>query len=85
MHQDGSTSGRARAARIRASHEYEGTELESMRRRPGALPGRERPRSSLMARVTAALARTRPRASDTAQIAPPEHDGEIALGLDLNE
>ena len=67
MHQDGSTSGRARAARIRASHEYEGTELESMRRRPGALPARVRPRPSLMARVTAALARTRPASAGTAR------------------
>lgn len=85
MHQDGSTSGRARAARIRASHDYEATELESMRQRPGALPARQRPRPSLMARVTAVLARTRPRPVGTAPIALPGQDGEVAFRLDLDE
>jgi hypothetical protein len=33
MYRDGSDSARARSARIRASHDYEATELESMRQR----------------------------------------------------
>ena len=40
MHHDGSTSARARAARIRAAHDYEANELDAMRRRTSAAESR---------------------------------------------
>jgi hypothetical protein len=83
MHQDGSSSARARSARIRASHDYEATELESMRRRGKALEDRQRPRPTLMARLTATFARTGRWNADPAQAAS-EIDEGIA-GITLNE
>ena len=58
MYRDGSDSARARSARIRASHDYEATELESMRQR--TLAGdRLEARASRIAHLGAALGRLR--------------------------
>ena len=50
---DGSNSARARSARIRASHDYEATHLEELRRRPVS-PAR---RPMLLGRLSALIAR----------------------------
>ena len=84
MHQDGSNSGRARSARIRASHDYEATELESMRRRGKALEDRQRPRPTLMARLMRGVVRMRPRDTEAPQV-PAGEPGDLAVGIDLNE
>jgi hypothetical protein len=50
---DGRNSARARSARIRASHDYEATQLEEMRRRSAAIescPGLLRRLSAVFAR-----------------------------------
>jgi hypothetical protein len=54
---DGSNSARARSARIRTAHDYEATELDSMRR-AGELARQQSQRVSLMARVAAAFGRS---------------------------
>ena len=56
MHHDGSNSARARSARIRTAHDYEATELDSMRR-AGEVARQQPQRVSLMARVAAAFRR----------------------------
>jgi hypothetical protein len=53
---DGSDSARARSARIRADHDYEGTHLESMQRRTSAL-GERAERASRWRACAAPLAR----------------------------
>ena len=68
MHQDGRNSARPRSARLRASHDYGATELESMRRRAGDI-GEQAPRTSAAARVAAALRRLA--RSSTGQERPP--------------
>ena len=55
---DGRNSTRARSARIRASHDYEATQLEEMRRRSAAREPRPG-RASLLTRLSAAFARPR--------------------------
>jgi hypothetical protein len=52
---DGRNGARARSARIRSSHDYEATQLESMRRRTRALAEDERP--SRVARLRAIVVR----------------------------
>jgi hypothetical protein len=56
---DGRNSARARSARIGASHDYEATHLESMRRRTQEM-GETEPRVRLVARLAAALRGLRP-------------------------
>jgi hypothetical protein len=51
---DGRNSGRARSARIRASHDYEATQLDSMRRRTREEAEPE-PRGRLVARLATAF------------------------------
>jgi hypothetical protein len=53
---DGSNGARARSARIRAGHDFEATQLDSMRRRTPASAARPE-RASLVARMSATLAR----------------------------
>jgi len=53
MHHDGSNSARARSARIRAAHDGEANELESMRRRAAAAELHQR--VSLVARLRSFL------------------------------
>jgi hypothetical protein len=55
MQHDGSNSARARSARIRTAHEYEATQLDTMRRN-GAARG-EPSRVSLAARIVSAFRR----------------------------
>ena len=71
---DGRNSARARSARIRASHDHEGTQLEEMRRRTREL-GEPEPR--LLARLAAAVGRVR-RADSSGQVLAGE--SEIASG-----
>jgi hypothetical protein len=71
---DGRNSARARSARIRASHEYEATHLEEMRRR--ATPIESRPdRASLLGRLRAVFARPHPNVdvAETDAIASAAH------------
>ena len=63
---DGRNSARARSARIRSSHDDEGTQLEEMRLRTVALEGRPR-RSSLLTDLSAAFARRLRRRSDASE------------------
>jgi hypothetical protein len=56
MHHDGSNSARARSARIRTAHEYEATQLDTMRRNSVARP--EPSRVPLAARIASAFRRT---------------------------
>ena len=72
---DGRNSARARSARIRTSHDYEGTQLEEMRRRTREL-GEPEPR--LLARLAAAIGRVRRSESSPAQVLTTET--EIASG-----
>jgi hypothetical protein len=77
---DGRNSARARSARIRASHDYEATHLESMRRRTQET-GETEPRVRLLARLAAALRGLRP---PPAHIAITDRDIETAVA-DRNE
>jgi hypothetical protein len=56
MYHDASNGGRARAARIRSAHDYEATELDSMRRRTQRARRNGAPRGPI-ARLAALLAR----------------------------
>ena len=56
MQHDGSNSARARSARIRTAHEYEATQLDTMRR--NAVAREEPPRVTLAARIASAFRRT---------------------------
>ena len=70
-HHDGGNGARARAARIRSSHDYEATQLDTMRRGTLALEETvERP--SFRARTRATLGRLRPHhGAEEAPEAPP--------------
>ena len=56
---DGRNGARARSARIRASHDYEATQLEEMRRRSESLEPRPA-RVPLLTRLSAVFARPHP-------------------------
>lgn len=58
MHHDGSNGARARSARIRSSHDYEATKLDSMRRN-AAVRDAQPPRASLLARLASVFGRSR--------------------------
>ena len=62
---EGRNSTRARSARIRASHDYEATQLEEMRRRSAA-PDVRPARAPLLTRLSAVFLRARG-ASDAKQ------------------
>jgi hypothetical protein len=47
MYHDGSNGSRARASRIRSSHDYEATELDSMRRRTRTAQRANAPRTPI--------------------------------------
>ena len=72
---DGRNSARARSARIRASHDYEGTQLEEMRLRTREI-GEPEPR--LLARIAAVFGHVRTSDSSSAQVVVTET--EIASG-----
>jgi hypothetical protein len=63
---DGRNSARARSARIRSSHDYDGTQLEEMRLRTAALEPRPRP-VSLLTGLSAAFARRLRRRADASE------------------
>jgi len=63
---DGRNSARARSARIRSSHDDEGTHLEEMRLRTVALEGRAR-RVSLLTGLSSAFGRRLRRRADVAE------------------
>lgn len=58
MHHDGSNGARARSARIRSSHDYEATKLDSMRRNTAARDAQP-PRASLLMRMASVFRRSR--------------------------
>ncbi len=57
MQHDGSSSARARSARIRATHEYEATQLDTMRRSAAAREAQS-PRVPLLTRIASAFGRS---------------------------
>jgi hypothetical protein len=61
---DGRNSARARSARIRSSHDYEGTQLEEMRLRTAALEPRPE-RTWSLAGLSAVFARRPRRRAET--------------------
>ena len=65
MQHDGSNSARARSARIRTAHDYEATQLDTMRRNAATLP--EPSRVPLAARIASAFRRA-PRAEPGASL-----------------
>jgi hypothetical protein len=65
MQLDGSNSARARSARIRTAHDYEATQLDTMRRNAAARP--EPSRVTLAARIASAFRRA-PRAEPGASV-----------------
>jgi hypothetical protein len=69
---DGSNSARARSAQIRASHDYEATHLEEMRRR-SASPAPRRTRAPLLTRLSAVIARRHADAGELDVTARPSH------------
>lgn len=74
MHYDGSNSARARSARIRASHDYEATELDTMRRN-GAARGLQQ-RASFVTRLSLLVGRARGLGA-SAQAIEPEGEPEL--------
>jgi hypothetical protein len=83
MHHDGSYGARARSARIRAAHEYEATELDSMRRNAAKGAMRE-PRASVLTRLSAALGRARWWHADPPLALESDGDGEVAVRANVN-
>ena len=65
MQHNGSNSARARSARIRSAHDYEATQLDTMRRNAAARP--EPSRVPLAARIASAFRRV-PRAEPGASL-----------------
>jgi hypothetical protein len=59
MQHDGSNSARARSARIRAAHDDEANQLDSMHRNAAAVELRHQSKVSPIARVASFLARVR--------------------------
>jgi hypothetical protein len=83
MQRDGSNSARARSARIRAAHDDEANQLESMHRRGAAVELRSQSRVSLIARLASSLGRVR---TGSASAGPaPTIDGDAAARIGLNE
>ena len=64
MYHDSSNGSRARASRIRSSHDYEATELDSMRRRTRRVKDAAAPRNPI-ARVALLLGRLRAAPAET--------------------
>jgi hypothetical protein len=79
---DGSNSARARSARIRTTHDYEATELDSMRR-AGELARQSPPRVSLMARVAAAFGRSPRWTGEPSPSLDPAAEVEVIVGSDV--
>ena len=75
MHYDGSNSARARSARIRASHDYEATQLDTMRRNGAARELQQRP--SFVTRLSLLVGRARGLGADAAQAIEPEGESKI--------
>ena len=81
MQHDGSNSTRARSARIRSSHDYEATELDTMRRHAAARD--LRPRPSFLMRLSALVGRARGLGVGTAQALDSESEREIIARVDV--
>lgn len=83
---DRRNGGRARSARIRREHDYEATQLESMRRRRSGGEGR----TSLVVRLASALLRLRGQTGSTRARAGGEDtrspsEPEVLVGAGLGE
>ena len=81
MQHDGSNSARARSARIRASHDYEATELDTMRRHGAARELQQRP--SFVTRLSLLVGRARGLGVGTAQALDSESEPEIIARVDM--
>jgi hypothetical protein len=81
MQHDGSNSARARSARIRASHDYEATELDTMRRHAAARELQQRP--SFVMRLSSLLGRALGLGVGTAQALDSESEPEIIARVDV--
>jgi hypothetical protein len=83
MQHDGSNSARARSARIRTSHEYEATELDTMRRHGAARELQQRP--SFVMRLSSLVARARGRGLgvDSVPALDTEGEREIIVRVDV--
>jgi hypothetical protein len=79
---DGSNSARARSARIRTTHDYEATELDSMRR-AGELARQQPARVSLVARVAAAFGRSPGWTGEPAPTFEPTPEVDVIIGGDV--
>jgi hypothetical protein len=79
---DGSNSARARSARIRTTHDYEATELDSMRR-AGELARQQPPRASLRARVAGIFGRSPGWSAERAPVLDPAADVDVIIGGDV--
>jgi hypothetical protein len=84
MRRDGSDSARARSARIRASHDYEATHLDSMRRNTLEQP-EPKPHSLLVTRVVAAFTHLRGSHPSSAQAVTRESEAEAPAGVVLGD
>jgi hypothetical protein len=81
MQHDGSNSARARSARIRASHDYEATELDTMRRQGAARELQRRP--SFVMRLSSLVGRTRGLGVDTVPALDSDGQGEVIARVDV--
>jgi hypothetical protein len=81
MQHDGSNSARARSARIRTSHDYEATELDTMRRHAAARELRQRP--SFVMRLSSLVGRARGLGAETVQALDAESEREIGARVDV--
>ncbi len=84
MQHDGSNRARARSARIRTSHDYEATELDTMHRNATAR-GLEQRRPSIVKRLASLVERARVLGADTAQALEPDVERKVIGDGNLNE
>ena len=84
MRRDGSDSARARSARIRASHDYEATQLESMRRNTVEL-AQPKPHGLFLTRVASAVAHVRGTRPSAERAVSAESEIEAPAGVVLGD
>lgn len=84
MRRDGSDSARARSARIRASHDYEATQLDSMRRTTVA-QAEPKPHNLFVTRVVAAFTHVRGSSPSSVQAVTRESEAEAPASVVLGD
>jgi len=85
MQHDGSNSARARSARIRAAHDDESNQLDSMRRRGAAFELQKQSRVSPLARLASLLGRARPSSAGSLPATTDEGEGDAVAPIGLSE